>query len=70
VEVGPGILYLPELLKSQFGATTSHWRRVIEQGGVKVGGHPVETFELGPDAFRDGALIQAGKRNFVFVKSV
>lgn len=70
VEVGAGTVYLPELLKNQFGATTSHWRRVIEQGGVKVGGHPVDTFELGPDAFKNGALIQAGKRNFVFVKSL
>jgi tyrosyl-tRNA synthetase len=61
-----GVIYLPELLKAQFGQSNSHWRRVIEQGGVRVNGEVPRELEV-PGASLDGALVQAGKRQFVRV---
>ena len=59
-------VYLPQLLSDQFGQSNSHWRRVIEQGGVKIDGEPVREIELPAERLR-GTLIQAGKRQFVRV---
>ena len=59
-----GVLYLPELLKGQFGQSSSHWRRVIGQGGVRLDGQPVGELELDAGGL-DGAVLQAGKRQFV-----
>ena len=66
VGVDGGDVYLPELLKGQFGQSNSHWRRVIEQGGVKIDGEPVHDLELPSERLR-GALVQAGKRQFLKV---
>jgi tyrosyl-tRNA synthetase len=66
VAVDGGAVYLPQLLSSQFGQSNSHWRRVIEQGGVKVDGEPVAELEL-PAERLAGRLIQAGKRQFIKV---
>jgi tyrosyl-tRNA synthetase len=66
VSVDGGDIYLPELLKAQFGQSNSHWRRVIEQGGVKIDGEPVRDLELPAERLR-GALVQAGKRQFLKV---
>jgi tyrosyl-tRNA synthetase len=66
VRVDGADVYLPELLKAQFGESNSHWRRVIEQGGVKIDGEPVEQIELPAERLR-GTLIQAGKRQFLRV---
>jgi tyrosyl-tRNA synthetase len=68
VSVDGGDIYLPELLKAQFGQSNSHWRRVIEQGGVKVDGEPVHELELPSERLR-GALVQAGKRQFLKVSA-
>jgi len=68
VSVDGGDIYLPELLKAQFGQSNSHWRRVIEQGGVKVDGEPVRELELPSERLR-GALVQAGKRQFLKVSA-
>jgi len=57
-------IHLPAFLKAQFGQTTSHWRRQIDQGGVKVNGEPVPAYDLDP-ALLDGAVVQAGRRQFV-----
>jgi tyrosyl-tRNA synthetase len=62
-------VHLPALLQEQFGQTTSHWRRQIDQGGVKVSGEPVSSYDLDP-ALLDGAVVQAGKRQFVRVHLV
>src|SRR5438067_445152 len=62
--VDGGDVYLPQLLSDQFGQSNSHWRRVIEQGGVKIDGQPVREIEL-PAERLQGTLIQAGKRQFV-----
>jgi len=59
--------YLPALLVQTFGRSASHWRRQIDQGGVRLNGEPVASYEVPPDAL-DGALVQAGKRQFVRVR--
>jgi tyrosyl-tRNA synthetase len=59
-----GAVYLPAVLQSVFGQSASHWRRQIDHGGVKVNGAPPAGYELAPEAL-DGALVQAGKRQFV-----
>jgi tyrosyl-tRNA synthetase len=61
---GDGPVYLPAVLQSVFGQSASHWRRQIDQGGVKVNGEPVSGYELTPEAL-EGAVVQAGKRQFV-----
>ncbi len=50
-------LYLPELLKGQFGQSSSHWRRVIGQGGVRLDGEPVRELELDTGGL-DGAVLR------------
>jgi tyrosyl-tRNA synthetase len=59
--------YLPALLVEAFGESASHWRRQIDQGGVRVNGDPVAGYEVAAEAL-DGALVQAGKRRFVRVR--
>jgi tyrosyl-tRNA synthetase len=66
VTVDGGSVFLPELLQAQFGQSNSHWRRVIEQGGVRIDGKPVRDLEV-PAERLAGTLIQAGKRQFVKV---
>jgi tyrosyl-tRNA synthetase len=66
--VDGGSVYLPQLLSEQFGQSNSHWRRVIEQGGVKVDGEPVRELEL-PAERLTGSVIQAGKRQFLKVSA-
>src|SRR5205823_1298517 len=68
VGVDGGDVYLPELLRAQFGQSNSHWRRVIEQGGVKIDGEPVRDLELPAERLR-GSLVQAGKRQFLKVSA-
>jgi tyrosyl-tRNA synthetase len=64
-----GSVYLPQLLSDQFGQSNSHWRRVIEQGGVRIDGEPVRELEL-PAERLVGSVIQAGKRQFLRVSTV
>jgi tyrosyl-tRNA synthetase len=68
IAVDGGDVYLPELLRTQFGQSNSHWRRVIEQGGVKIDGEPATDIELPAERLR-GSLIQAGKRQFIRVSA-
>jgi tyrosyl-tRNA synthetase len=63
-EAANGVVYLPGLLQQVFGNSGSHWRRQIDQGGVRLGGEPVRTYEVAA-AVLDGAVVQAGKRHFV-----
>src|SRR6266571_4267824 len=37
VDVPEGSVHIPKLLASEFGNSSSHWRRVIHQGGVRIG---------------------------------
>ena len=68
-EAGNGVVYLPAVLVEAFGNSGSHWRRQIDQGGVKLNGEPVSEYELAADAL-EGAVLQAGKRLFGRLRSV
>jgi tyrosyl-tRNA synthetase len=58
-----GVVYLPGLLVELAGNSASHWRRQIDQGGVKLDGGSIAGYEVAA-ATLDGALLQAGKRRF------
>jgi tyrosyl-tRNA synthetase len=66
---GDGTVFLPALLQEVFGNSGSHWRRQIDQGGVKIAGEAVAAYEI-PGSAVDGAVVQAGKRQFVRVRLV
>jgi tyrosyl-tRNA synthetase len=69
ISPGNGAVYLPAALQEVFGQSGSHWRRQIDQGGVKLEGEPVSGYEV--EASRlDGAVVQAGKRAFVRFRCV
>jgi tyrosyl-tRNA synthetase len=61
-----GSVHLPALLVDRFGRSTSHWRRLIDQGGVKVGGEPAAGYDV---QVADGDVVQAGKRLFLRVRT-
>jgi tyrosyl-tRNA synthetase len=69
VEAADGSVYLPSLLQETFGKSGSHWRRQIDQGGVKIAGAPVGSYDVAA-AELDGAVLQAGKRQFVRIRLV
>jgi tyrosyl-tRNA synthetase len=57
-------IHLPALLVSSFGVgSTSEARRLIEQGGVKVGGEVAKELDI-PRSRLAGAVVQVGKRRF------
>ena len=62
------VVHLPQLLAERFGQSTSHWRRMIDQGGVKADGNAVTSYDLETKAL-DGAVIQAGKRQFLRIRA-
>ena len=61
---GPDPLHLPAFLAATLGESTSHWRRTIDQGGVKLEGQPVAGYDH-PWSELDGRTLQAGKRRFL-----
>ncbi|HEX5246964.1 MAG TPA: tyrosine--tRNA ligase [Gaiellaceae bacterium] len=61
---GPDPLHLPAFLAAKLGESTSHWRRTIDQGGVKVDGNPVPGYDVAW-ADLEGVTLQAGKRRFL-----
>jgi tyrosyl-tRNA synthetase len=68
VAVDGETVHLPQLLAGTFGETTSHWRRVIDQGGVSADGRRLAGYDV-PAAELDGAVVQAGKRRFVRIRA-
>ena len=64
-----GSVYLPAALQQVFGNSGSHWRRQIDQGGVKLNGGTVTAYDVDA-ASVDGAIVQAGKRLFVRFRCV
>jgi tyrosyl-tRNA synthetase len=61
---GPnGSVHLPALIAQQFGLSRSEARRLIDQGGVQIGGRVVEAGRLDvPGSELDGEVLQVGKR--------
>jgi len=62
------VVHLPTLLAETFGQSTSHWRRVIDQGGVKADGQAITSYDVETDSVA-GAVIQAGKRQFLRIRA-
>jgi tyrosyl-tRNA synthetase len=58
------VVHLPAVLASKLGESSSYWRRVIDQGGVKLDGRPVPGYDVPWDEL-EGATLQAGKRQFL-----
>ncbi|HEY6835132.1 MAG TPA: tyrosine--tRNA ligase [Gaiellaceae bacterium] len=69
-EVGhsEAVVHLPALLAENFGQSTSHWRRVIDQGGVKADGRVLTSYDV-ETASIAGEVIQAGKRQFLRIRA-
>jgi tyrosyl-tRNA synthetase len=61
-------VHLPAALAGWFGLSTSDARRLIAQGGVKVDGAQAVDLDVSR-AELSGALVQAGKRRFVRVRT-
>jgi tyrosyl-tRNA synthetase len=61
-------VHLPAALAEWFGVSTSEARRWIAQGGVRVDGDVTESLDVPRDGLA-GAVVQAGKRRFVRVRS-
>jgi len=60
-----GPVHVPALLADHFGFSRSEGRRLIEQGGVRVGGRVLQAGELDLAASElDGEIVQVGKRRF------
>jgi len=60
---GPAV-HLPSFLAFQLGESSSHWRRMIDQGGVKIDGRPVPGYDVSWTEL-EGATLQVGKRQFL-----
>jgi tyrosyl-tRNA synthetase len=65
---GEPVVHLPALLAETFGQSTSHWRRVIDQGGVKADGRSISSYDV-ETASVEGVVIQAGKRQFLRIRA-
>ncbi len=61
---GPDPVHLPAFLAAKLGESTSHWRRTIDQGGVKLDGSALSGYDH-PWSELEGRVLQAGKRRFV-----
>jgi tyrosyl-tRNA synthetase len=57
-------VHLPAVLADVLGISRGEVRRLIDQGGVRVDGEAVSTFDV-PRATLTGAVVQAGKRRFL-----
>jgi tyrosyl-tRNA synthetase len=68
VEHSEAVVHLPALLAEAFGESTSHWRRVIDQGGVRVDGRVLDSYDV-ETASIAGDVIQAGKRQFLRIRT-
>jgi tyrosyl-tRNA synthetase len=57
-------VHLPAVIADAFGLSTSEARRLIAQGGVRLGDEPASELDVPRDALL-GVVLQAGKRRFV-----
>ncbi len=68
IEHAEPVVHLPQLLAERFGQSTSHWRRVIDQGGVRADGRAITSYDVDTESVA-GAVIQAGKRQFLRIRA-
>jgi tyrosyl-tRNA synthetase len=68
VERAEAVVHLPSLLSETFGQSTSHWRRVIDQGGVKADGRAITSYDVETESIA-GVVIRAGKRQFLRIRA-
>lgn len=60
-----GKVHMPEVMAAAFGLSRSEARRLIEQGGVSLGGEALGPDEYDVDAQRaEGQVLKVGKRRF------
>jgi tyrosyl-tRNA synthetase len=60
-----GRVHLPEVMATAFGVSRSEARRLIEQGGVSLGGDALGSNEYDVEAKRaEGQVLKVGKRRF------
>lgn len=60
-----GRVHLPEVMATAFGVSRSEARRLIEQGGVSLGGEAVGSDEYDVEVERaEGQVLKVGKRRF------
>ncbi len=65
VAAANGLVHVPAALAAAFGISRSEARRLIAQGGVRVGGEPLGAHELDVAPERlDGRVVQVGRRRF------
>jgi tyrosyl-tRNA synthetase len=64
IRMGDSHIHLPSFLAFQLGRSSSYWRRVIDQGGVKLDGKPIGAYDVQLGEV-EGAVLQAGKRHFM-----
>ncbi|MEA2250605.1 MAG: tyrosyl-tRNA synthetase [Solirubrobacteraceae bacterium] len=65
VTAADGHVHLPAAIAQAFGMSRSEARRVLAQGGVRLGGEPLDGGELDvPRERLDGAVMQVGRRQF------
>jgi tyrosyl-tRNA synthetase len=65
VSASDGLVHLPSAIAEMFGVSRSEARRLIDQGGVSLGGAPLAAGEhdIAPGRL-DGEVLRVGKRRF------
>jgi tyrosyl-tRNA synthetase len=65
-----GMVHIPAVIAAEFGISRSEARRLIDQGGVVLGGAPLAAGEHDvPVARAEGQLLQVGRRRFRRLKA-
>jgi tyrosyl-tRNA synthetase len=65
VQVADGVVHLPGVIAQEFGISRSEARRLIDQGGVVLGGQSLTAGEHDVAAERaDGQVLKVGRRRF------
>jgi tyrosyl-tRNA synthetase len=70
IELDGAEVHLPAVIADHFGISRSEARRLVAQGGVRVGGEAVGEDRLDlPARELDGAVLQVGKRRFARLRA-
>jgi tyrosyl-tRNA synthetase len=70
IELDGAEVHLPALIAEHFGVSRSEARRLVAQGGVKVGGVAVDAERLDvPARELDGSVLQVGRRRFARLRA-